>query len=127
MPRQDDICGDNQGNRWVQPKPACQPHAGNAADYADRDQPAMLDADQMLRFASPAQRSISASSYGVKSSLFRAATFSSNWVMRLAPISAEVTCGWRNTQASAICARVWPRRLAISINGRILSSVAGAR
>ena len=37
----------------------------------------------------------------------------------LAPISAEVTRGSRSTQASAICASVWPRRCAISFSARI--------
>ena len=39
----------------------------------------------------------------------------------LAPTSAEVTRGSRSTQASAIWARVWPRRWAIPLRARTLA------
>ena len=40
-----------------------------------------------------------------------------------APISAEVTRGSRNTQAIAICARLWPRASAMSLSARTCAMV----
>ena len=42
-------------------------------------------------------------------------------------MSAEVTRGSRSTQASAICASVWPRLAAISFSARILASASSVR
>jgi dihydroxy-acid dehydratase len=46
--------------------------------------------------------SMACNSSAVNSRLFRAATLSSIWLTRLAPMRAEVICGWRRTQAMAI-------------------------
>jgi len=72
-----------------------------------------LDAFQRLIPLSVAYRSMSFSSPAENSSFSSAPTFCSSWATLLAPIRVEVTRGSRKVQASAICASVWPRRLAI--------------
>src|SRR5437899_80496 len=71
---------------------------------------------------SVAYRSISLSSSAEKSSLSSTPKFCSNWATLLAPTSVEVIRGSRKVQASAICASVWRRRVAICWSARTFDS-----
>src|SRR3981081_1720554 len=81
-------------------------------------QPDWLDAAQMFKPPSLACESISSSSLWLNCRLRSAPRLSSICAQWLAPISALVTTGFLSTQAMAICARLWPRRCAISFNAR---------
>src|SRR5450830_1185786 len=98
------------------------PHGIEAVHYLCDDEPA-----HKLMAPSCAWASICASSSAVKDRFCSAATFSRICAALLAPISVEVMRSSRSTQASAICASVWPRRLAISFRPRTRSRLASLK
>src|SRR5262245_34084514 len=118
----DVIVGARPADRWIrvetgQYRVADHDHRIEIGLYLLRS----AEAAHRLISASRAYWSISANSAALKSRLLRAPTQSSTCSGRLAPMSADVTRPPRSTQASAICASVWPRRCAIAFSARILA------
>ena len=74
---------------------------------------------------SVAWESIDLNSSSENCRLFNASKELSSCSTLRAPISAEVTAGLRRTQAMAICARLWPRALAIPFSADIRSIFSG--